>query len=413
MIFAGTLLLAEERRRVDLVEGWLRTEGEKIVAVGFGQPPGPVDFGGADCIISPGFIDTHLHLPQFAALGRDGLDLFSWLEQIIFPAESQWEDADLAAAATSSALDQLLAHGTTSFCGYATVHAAATARAMQMIEQRRMRALVGQVLMDSHAPAELIRPAGQLLAEAAELLANYPPGPGRSRVEFAVSPRFAVACSEELLVGAGDLARRTAVPVQTHLAETSDECRLVCERFDAETYTQVYDRAGLLTPRTLLGHGIHLSPAERQRLSKRGSAVVHCPTANLFLRAGSMSWETMRRDGVNLGLGSDIGAGAARSMVRVGQAMIDTARFLSIQTEGLAVPKAAEVFWQITAGNAAIAGWPTAGRIAMGADADLLVLRPDLPWNEAPDPLSLLLFAWDDRWLLQTIVAGQPAWTRA
>ena len=143
-----------------------------------------------------------------------------------------------------------------------------------------MRGVIGQVLMDRQAPPALCRDHHQLLAEAESLCEAYPP---EKRMAAAVTPRFAVSCSDPLLEGAGRLAQQTGAIVQTHLAETTAECELVRELFEGRNYVDVYETAGLLRRQTVFGHGIHLDQRDRSRLAHADSVVAHCPTANSFL----------------------------------------------------------------------------------------------------------------------------------
>ncbi len=120
-----------------------------------------------------------------------------------------------------------------------------------------------------------------------------------------------------------------------------------------------------------------------------------------------MNWSAMTRDDVLLAIGSDIGAGYERSMVRVARAMIEAAAII-----GDEIPDAPTAWYAITAGNADSLGWKDAGRLSVGVPADLVVIEPDLPWLESPaEPLSNLMFSWDDRWITQTLLRGQPVRT--
>ncbi len=396
---AGTLLLPADDT-VRLARGVVRLRAGTITAVECtpdDQPLPAADLGGESTLITPGFVDTHLHLPQFDSIGITGLELLDWLDRVIFPAEARWKDADFAAAMCERVADQLLAHGTTAIAAYATSHPAAARRAIEVLGGRGIAGFIGQVLMDQNAPAELCRPASEAVPAAASLA-------GCGRIEPIVSPRFAVSCSREMLTGAGDLAARLKQPVQTHLAETVRECALVQELHGLD-YVEVYRRAGLLTTRCLLGHGIYLSPTDRAVLADHGSTIAHCPTANRFLRAGSMHREHLLAAGIPVSLGSDVAGGPDRSMVRVARAMIETAESLNTTT-----PTAAQCWAQITRQNAAALAL-NSGSLAPGLDADLLIIEPDTPWRSSPDPLATLLFAWDDRWLRHTLLRGRIAWS--
>jgi guanine deaminase len=314
---------------------------------------------------------------------------------------------------TERVLDQLMSVGTTSFAAYATVHHEATRRALSCCARRGLRAVVGQVLIDQEAPDSMLRDAGECVAETETLLNDWPSQPQKraagNRVSTAVTPRFAITCSEGLLKAAGELARRHDAYVQSHLSEMRLELEAVARLHGGPDYTSVYHRAGLLGPRTILGHCVYLSDAERAMLAETGSVAAHCPTANAFLRSGTMDRQRMLDAGVTLSLGSDIGGGYERSMVRVARAMIEATFYACPDEQHTA--SASEAWWQATAGNADAMGWPDTGRIQENAEADLVILRPDIPWQAAHDPLGMVMFAYDDRWVKTTIVNGEVAYS--
>ncbi|MDB4540317.1 amidohydrolase family protein [bacterium] len=405
LIIAGQLLKEIAGGVCGLVPGVVVVQDEVITDIIEQVIPASADAGGEQALICPGFIDAHLHLPQFDIVGAHGLRLMNWLSEVTFPAEERWDDPCFAADMTRWAAQQLLASGTTAFAGYATVHHDATRAAMKCVESLGMKAAVGQVLMNRNANPALCRSTSQLLQEAASLADAYPPD---GRVEFAVTPRFAIACTDDLLVGAGALAAEKRALIQTHLAETIPECQRVSELFDGEGYVDVYRRARLLTKKSVLAHCIHMQADDMHALSETNSVAAHCPVANSFLGAGSMNRSQLQDCGVRLALGSDIGAGYERSMVRVARAMIETAAAI-----GADFPTAAEAWHRITAGNSDALGWPEVGRLRVGASADLLVVEPDIPWlTSRVDPLAMLMFGWDDRWIRQTMVRGKSCFRR-
>ncbi|TWT90169.1 Guanine deaminase [Pseudobythopirellula maris] len=400
MILAGQLLLNDDPCAARIAPGYVRVEGDTIAEVVVGEVPASADAGGPHALVSPGLVDAHLHLPQFDTMGAHGLPLLEWLEGATFPAERRWEDPDFARSMTQRVVDQLFAHGTTAVCAYATVHHEGALAALETAAERGLRGVIGQVLMDREAPGFLCRDAEESIAGTARLLDLFPPG---GRLAAAVTPRFAITCTPELLAQAGGLAAERNATVQTHLAETVAECQFVERLFGEASYTQVYDQAGLLTPRSVMGHGIHLSDEDRRLLKDRGSIIAHCPTANSFLRSGAMDRRALLGAECPMVLGSDIGAGYERSMVRVARAMVETASAL-----GEGYPSAAEAWRQITAGTSETLGWSDAGFLKPGAPADLLLVEPDIDWlGGRVDPLAMLLFAWDDRWLRRTYARGE------
>lgn len=391
MQIQGQLLLDP---RVAPRPGWIEVEDGRIVAIGEGDPPGPADAGGPDRLITPGFIDAHLHLPQIDAIGCDGLELLEWLDRVIYPAEAAWADPRTAARQVGEAYRRLLRSGTLGWAGYLTSHREGVVAVVRAAHQLPLRALAGQVLMDRSAPAALLgQPQARLNRSE------------RGRMEASLNPRFAVACSDELLAAA---AARIApgVCIQTHLSETRSECDLVRRLFpDDPHYTGVYDRHGLLTERTLLAHGVHLSDAEWALIAARRSVVVHCPGANTFLRAGLFDLRAAMEHGVRLALGSDVAAGPDLAMPRIARAMVEVAKLRRLTLDPRApVPTPAEAWRAITRGNAEALGWPDGGRIEVGAAADLLILR--LPFEPDEHLIGRLIYTWRDSYIERRIVAG-------
>ena len=342
-----------------------------------------------------------MHLPQFDAIGYHGQPLLDWLQSAIFPAEARWARVDYAATMSQRAIAELLRAGTTGFAAYTTVHHPATLAALEAARRYDIQAWIGQSLMDCNAPVALCGSTSQLIDEVQQTIEQYPSG---SRVSAAITPRFALACSDQLLEQCGRLTLETGALMQTHLAENLAECAAVVQRF-GKSYVEVYDSFGLLTPRSILGHGIHLCQLDLRRLAQSQSIVAHCPTANSFLRSGTMRRAEMRDQGVRIAVGSDIGAGYEHSMVRVARAMIEAAASVSDR-----FPEAAEAFHCITAGNADLLGWPEVGRLREGAFADLVLVEPTVPWLGGDvQPLSRLLFGWDDRWIRSVWLRGVRA----
>jgi guanine deaminase len=398
LILTGQLLLTDQDK-CWVEPGIVRVAEDRITEVIRGEIAASPDFGDSHSLIAPGFIDCHLHLPQFNSIGSHGRPLLQWLQSVILPDEGRWEDVTFAQSMTDHAIDQLLACGTTGIAAYTTLHQRSSLAAMQLAKSRGMRAWIGQSLMDSESHAPYCLETSRLLDETYQSLNLYPPG---GRVAAAVTPRYALGCTEILLESCGELARETGSLIQTHLAENRDECRAVCERFGKD-YLDVYDSFGLVTSKSIFGHGIHLTQENMIRLSDSKSVIAHCPTANEFLNSGTMRWSELTNRQVPIALGSDIGAGYEISMVRVARSMI-----LSAARVGGQFPDASKAFFDITRGNAQALGWDDSGILREGAAADLLLIEPKCDWqNSSVDPLSRLLFSWNDHWIRSVWLRGQ------
>lgn len=316
MLYRAHLLTPDASSALlDIPDGALRVDSSGRI-----QDAGPFEAVAARCPgeacmdlrpfwILPGLVDLHSHLPQYEAVALDGLPLLPWLETHIFPAELRFQDPALATLAARAYFRDQLALGTTTAAVYCTVHQEATHNAFLEAERCGIRGILGKVMMDRFAPAGLVEDTASSLAQSLELCQTWH-GRDGGRLQYAFSPRFAPTCSAELLAGAGRLAAQTAAYVQTHLSENLEELAWVKELFpECHDYTDVYAKAGLLGPRTLLGHGIHLAPEERAVIRAAGATIVHCPRSNAFLQSGIMPLRRWLEEGLSVGLGTDVGAG--------------------------------------------------------------------------------------------------------
>jgi len=397
--------------------GWLCIDKGRIAERHEGdRPPDQRDMvGGSTCIICPGFIDAHTHLPQFDAVGCDGLPLLAWLDRVIYPAESWWGRTGGVRLATK-ALESLLHQGTLGAAGYLTSHGEAAWDAVQLALRGAsgaspLRMILGRVAMDREAPDDLTREDRERIGETPTRSPVLPATPDGSRCEVSANPRFAVACSAELLAEIGWVCEKTLnLCVQTHLAESRAEVERVAALFpDDANYTSVYDRFSLLRERSLLAHCVHLSSEEWEIIAKRKSVAVHCPTANMFLRSGLFDLDAAREHGVRLALGSDVAAGSDVAMPRVARAMIETAKARALTIAPNAhIPTPAEVWRLITQGNAQALGWSDAGALDVGASADLLVLRTPETWLDE-HLVGRLLYNWSPSLIETRVVAGAIA----
>ena len=249
------------------------------------SPLPTVDYGTK--LILPGFIDAHIHFPQHRLLAAPGKDLLDWLQRFTFPEEARYGDETYAAAAAEIFLSHLATYGTTSALAFCSVHKTCAEALFAAAEKRGMALITGKTMMDRNAIVAVHDTAEQSAIDCAALHHTWH---GKGRLRHAITPRFAITSSEAQLGYAGELLRDLpGALMQTHISESRGEIDYVAKLFPAaKDYTDVYDQYGLLGPRSLFAHGIHLSEREAQRLSESGSTVVHCPTSNTFLGSGLM-----------------------------------------------------------------------------------------------------------------------------
>ncbi|MDE0456403.1 MAG: guanine deaminase [Chromatiales bacterium] len=368
-----------------------------------------------DALVMPGFIDAHVHFPQYRMLAAPGRDLLDWLNRFTFPEEQRYAAAPHARAAAEAFLDRLVQHGTTAAVVFSTVHRSATDTFFAVAERRGQAIVSGKTLMDRNAPEALRDDPESGTRDSEALIKRWH---RRGRLRYAITVRFAITSTEDQLREAGALAvRHPDCHVHSHLSESEGEIELVRRQFPwAKDYTDVYDRFDLLGPRSLYAHGIHLSERECARLSETGATVVHCPTSNTFLGSGLFDAAHVGRADrpVRIGIGTDVGGGTSYSMLHtLGEAY-------KVAMLGGRTPGAHELFHLATRGNAVNLGLDDEiGSLEPGRWADVVVLDPAAtPVLEARHTLSEsledMLFALavlgDDRAVRATYVAGRCVW---
>jgi len=411
----GTVLRPKSPDQCETIPGaMVRIDDRgKIAQIESGQKPRGDVVGGDDCWILPGFIDAHLHLPQWDRQGIDGLSLFDWLEKVVYPAELRLRDPEVAEQLCENFVTGLIHNGTTTVAAFGSPFAEASERVFNVFQHRGYRAIYGMTLNDVNCPSELCTPADQALDESRALAAKWH-GANNGLLRYAFSPRMATCCSEKLMGGAAALAGMLKCQIQTHVAESPAEESAVRRRFpDQLDDVEVFAEMGLLTPRTLLGHGVCLTEPSRRLVAESRTAVVHCPTANLFLESGLMDYVSHRKAGLRIALGSSIAAGFEPFMPQVAVACLQTAKALkaaAMPHGGQPVPTPTEAWWLLTKGAAEALNWADRiGGIEPGLEADCLVVRPE-PWIRdlaGTQQLSALLYTIRPQHIEHVLIAGR------
>ncbi len=371
-------------------------------------------------VIFPGLIDLHTHLPQYPAVARGESNLLPWLRQHIFPLERDFTGPKCLKSIPRF-FQRMAANGTTTACVFTAIYEDSCHAAFQAAQEAGLRAIIGKMMMDvgsygSYQPRKVV----SISLHESERLCKQWHGAADGLLEYAYSPRFAVSCSDKLMIGAAERAKESGAYIQTHLAEATEEIAKVKNLFmSAKDYTDVYDTCGLLGPKTILGHCIHLSEREIKVIAERGASVAHCPTANLFLGSGIMPLERHLAAGVRVGLGSDVAAGPELNMWRVMRGVVESHKARSFYVEGTNPPGPVEALYLATAGAArALGKEQTIGRIEVGWEADLVVMDiPELcPYPEdtslindltPEDVVSLAVYRGSPAAVISTYVRGR------
>ncbi|WP_407315971.1 guanine deaminase [Pseudomonas sp. nanlin1] len=360
-------------------------------------------------LITPGFVDTHIHFPQTGMVGAYGEQLLDWLNNYTFPCESQFADAAHAETVAEIFLDELLRNGTTTALVFASVHPESVEALFAAAHKRDLRLIAGKVLMDRNAPDYLTDTADSGYQQSKALIERWH---GKGRLHYAVTPRFAPTSSPAQLTLAGQLLEEyPGLYLQTHLSENLKEIEWVKALFpERKNYLDVYDHYQLLGERSVLAHGVHLCDEECQRLAETGSAIAFCPTSNLFLGSGLFNLPQAERFKVNVGLGTDVGGGTSFSLL---QTLNEAYKVMQLQGHKLDPFKS---FYLATLGGArALRLEDRIGTLQAGSDADFVVLdyhaTPLLQYRlsqarDFAEVLFVLLTLGDDRTVERTYAAG-------
>ncbi len=399
-------------------DGILLIKNGKIIACGAARdimpqiPKGVTIDHYPDGIIMPGFIDAHVHYPQVEIMGAYGKQLLDWLNDYTYPAEQAYADPEHAKINAEFFCDELLRNGTTTAASFCTVHPASVEALFNAASRRNMAIIAGKVMMDRNAPETLLDTPQLAYDQCKKLIKDWH---GKGRNLYALTPRFAPSCSPEQLTVARALRQEFPdLYVQSHLSESPSEIAWVKQLYpEHQGYLDVYDHYELTGPRSLLGHGIHLTDAERHSLNERQTTLVHCPTSNLFLGSGlfDLARAQSPNNSVPVAIGTDVGAGTSLSLlVTLGEA------YKVAQLRGGTLT-AYQAFYLITLGAArALHLNHDIGSFDLGKTGDVVVLNPKATsllrhrmefTNNIEEILFILMTLGDDRAVEATYTAGQ------
>jgi guanine deaminase len=281
----------------------------------------------------PGFVDLHIHAPQYPQLGS-ALDvpLEVWLQKYSFPLEARYADAAFARRSYRMLVDDLIANGTTTALYFATIHQEATRNLADVCLEAGQRALIGKVAMDNAAecpdfyrdasPDEAIRGTEDLIG----YIRRHPKN-AAALVKPVVTPRFIPACTDATLEGLGALAQRCGCHVQTHCSESDWEHGYVLQRHGI-TDTESLDRFGLLGRHTVLAHSNLITASNMETIHARCSGIAHCPLSNAYFSSAVFPLKAALEKGLHVGLGSDISGGPSGSLFDNMRSALMVARLL-------------------------------------------------------------------------------------
>lgn len=367
-------------------------------------------------LIMPGFIDTHIHYPQVDVIASYGEQLLDWLNNYTFPTELQFKDKAFASETANFFLDELLKNGTTTALVFGTVFKESVDAFFEASQARNTRMICGKVMMDRNAPEGLCDTPQSSFDDSQALIDQWHEN---GRQLYAITPRFAITSTREQLEKAGELVKNNpSVYMQTHLSENKAEIAFVKELFpERKSYLDVYDHYGLLGPRSVFAHGVHLDETDYQRLSETQSSISFCPTSNLFLGSGLFSLEDSKKYNVPVSVATDVGGGTSFSML---QTLNEAYKICQLNNYSLAP---LEGFYMMTLGNAKTLQLDDkVGNFECGKEADFVVIdlqgtplmaRKQAKCRTLEETLFSLMMLGDDRAISETFVAGRSVYKKS
>ncbi|BBZ34596.1 guanine deaminase [Mycolicibacterium confluentis] len=372
---------------VSVPDGALIVDADGVIVFSGAHAAVPDELSHVDVVdcrpgfLLPGFVDTHIHYPQtFCTDSYGGGQLLDWLQRCIFPAEAKLADPQYARRVAQAFCAGRISAGTTA----ALVFGSAFPDAQDALYEESMRAGLRTVsgraiqtvgpesatplLTDEHAAITLTE------AEITRWHGADTGDPATSLLHVAVVPRFALSVTRQTLGALGELyssARDAGVYFHTHLSENVHEVAAVHEVHGVQHYLDTYE--GLLGPRSVLAHAVHCTDHELARMAETGTSIAHCPTSQQFLGSGTMPWRRTTASGVNVALGSDVGAGDEWLLARV---LNDCYKVHISEPAGLSIPPADLLFTGTLAGARALDLEDRIGNLDVGKEADFLVIDP-------------------------------------
>lgn len=362
-------------------------------------------------MIIPGFVDLHLHAPQYENLGL-GLDkeLIPWLNTYTFPEESKFYDTVYAEEVYRKLIKDLWRNGTTSSVIFSSIHKDSTKLLIDMFIKSNMRAYIGKVNMDRNSNPELTEDTMKSIEETEEMILEYKDK--SSLVKPIITPRFVPSCTERLMEGLGNLALKYDVPVQSHLSENTSEVEWVGELHpDLPNYGSVYDNFNIFgQTKTIMAHCIYNTEEELELMAKNQVYAAHCPHSNFNLSSGIMPVRKFLDKGIPVGLGSDISGGHSISITKTMVGAIQASKMKWLDTEKELKPLTSqEAFYLGTKGGGSFFG--SVGSFEEGYEMDCLIIDDSNISNinklTLEERIQKFIYLGDDRNIVERYVHGE------
>lgn len=312
-------------------------------------------------IVMPGLVNTHTHLAMSIFRGyKDDQKLMDWLENAIFPVEDKLEPDDIYWNSFLSCIEMIKSGTTTCNDMYFGMN-----KVIESIEATGLRAVVAWCMTD-----DAIRDKVEKTREYAKKY-NVP----GSRIKIFTSPHAPYSCNPDTIKLCVDLAKELKTGLHIHLSETLDEEKTIYERYDKRG-TEYLNDLGVFDVPVVLAHGIYISDSDIAILKNIKGGISHNPISNCKLSSGICDVVKLRKNGINVGLGTDgIGSTATLDMF---EEMKMAAYLQKVKTKNPTSITAYEILKMATIEGAKVLGLEDEiGTLEVGKKADMIFIKTD------------------------------------
>ncbi|XP_019866796.1 guanine deaminase [Aethina tumida] len=427
-IFIGSIVHCKKPFELEVIkDGFLIVHGRKIIHVDNDKTR--VDsvkqkFKIADSqvieltntqLLIPGLIDTHIHAPQYpnAGLGYDK-PLLEWLDSYTYKIEQMFKDQTLSYEVFNAVVRKTLSYGTTTATYFASLFDDSSMVLADAAITHGQRAFIGKINMTKLAPDNYVETVEQTLENTRKFVEDLT-AKNIDLVQPILTPRFALSLEMDTMQKLSEIAKEYDLNIQTHISENKDEVQIVNDTFGMN-YANVYEKSGLLGPKTVLAHGVYLKDDEMKLLAKTGTSISHCPDSNTMLQSGLCDVRRLIENGITVGLGTDVSGGPSPSIIQAMRGAIQTSIHIAQNTENYTPLNYIDAFSLATLGGAnALKLQDKIGNFEVGKEFDALVIDADVD-NSAIDffltcdereLLQKFIFVGDDRNVVRVYVAGK------
>ena len=350
-------------------------------------------------VVMPGLINTHAHIAMSIFRGTfEGCNLYTWLNEKIWPIEAKLTKEDVYNASMLSILE-MISTGTTCV----NDHYFMSEEIRKALEESKLRAMITRVLMDTEGE-------GASKKRIEEFVRLYESRDNNNDlITYSVSPHGLYTCSGKLLKEARELAIKYSLPVHTHFLESIDEIEDI-KKMHGDEASKILKKyfSGI---HTILAHGVKLNNKDIEILKTMDCSIAHNPISNFRLGCKIADTTKYLQSGINVALGTD-GQGSGNNLD-----MFETMKIAALAQGGIHENEARidskEVIKMATINGAKLLGIDKkVGSIEEGKNADIIIVDiskklDNIKMIPNNDIISNLVYNTEGRNVDTTIVNGE------